>query len=506
MTKHFPRTALLTTVLTLASLAGAQGTTLTLALPVDIPGFDTQNASTTASETVYTNMFDRLMFFDAAGKLRPALATSYKQINDTTMQLNLRRNVKFHNGDAFTAADVKFTLERGARDAKLFVNDTLKDIKTVKVINDHTVQIVTAGPDPVLLNRLSRRGTEILPSKYLNKVGWTEFNKKPIGTGPFKFNSWKRDDRVVLDINASYWRGKPAWTQLVVRAIPEEATRVNELLTGGVDIAVDIPSQDVKRIRANSKVEVVTQPTSRVMMFAFNMEKDSATSNEKLRAAIDYAIDRKLLIDTVMGGYGTPVAARVTQGVRDAPLSYYKKSVYDPKKAAQMLKEAGYRPGQLTITLQGPKGRYPQDAEILQTVGAMLQAVGINTKIETLEWSAYNSRIWDAGKVTNMGMIGVANSMMDGWFALRTLPCKGTYSNITHWCNPTFDKALDQASSSLDRVQRAALLRQAYAIVASERPMISLFQVHSLIGINKRVDWQPRADEVLWMYEAKPVK
>lgn len=502
---HLTRNLLTATAaLSLATLAGAQGTTLTIGLSVDIPGFDSQNASTTASETVYTNLFDRLVFADRKGALQPALATSWKRINDTTTQFTLRKGVRFHNGDPFTAADVKYTLERGATDPKLFVNDTLRTIRTVKVINDSTVQVVTAAPDPVLLNRLSRRGTEIYPSKYLNQVGWTAFNKAPVGTGAFSFVSWKRDDRVVLAANPSYWRGRPAWSQLVVRTIPEDATRVNELITGGVDLAVDIPTQDIGRVRDSGRASVVTQPTSRVMMFAFNTDKASATGDPRVRAAIDYAIDRKLLIETVMGGYGTPVTARVTPGVGDAPQQYYNKDLYNPKKAAQLLQQAGIKPGQLTVTIQSPRGRYPQDAEIAQAVGAMLQGVGINTKVETLEWSAYDSRIWSAGKVTNMGLIGLANSMMDGWFALRSLPCKGSYSNITHWCNPRFDEALGQAATSLNRAQRTVSLRSAYAIVASERPMIALFQVNSLVGVGKRVTYDPRADEVLWMFDARP--
>lgn len=496
-------TALLTAGFAMSGVGFAQGKTLTVAMSVDIPGFDTQNASTTASETVYANMFDRLVFADSTGKLQPALATAWKRVNDTTTQFTLRQGVKFHNGDAFTAADVKYTLERGANDAKLFVNDTLKDIASVKVINDHTVQIIMKAPDPVLLNRLSRRGTEIFPSKYLNKMGFTEFNKAPVGTGPFKFVSWKRDDRVVMGAYAEYWRGKPAFDTLIVRSIPEDATRVNELITGGVDIAVDIPTQDIKRVRASNKADVVSQPTSRVMMFAFNTEKGSVTSDPRIREAIDLAIDRKLLIETVMGGYGTPVMARVTPGVTDAPQQYYNKDGYNPTRAASLLKAAGVKPGSLTVTLQSPKGRYPQDAEMTQAVGAMLQAVGINTKVETLEWSAYNSRVWGAGKVTNMGLIGVANSMMDGWFALRTLPCDGTYNKITNWCNKQFDSLLDQSAATLNRAKRSTSLRSAYAIVAKERPMIALFQVSSLIGVNKRVSWEPRPDEVLWMFEAK---
>jgi peptide/nickel transport system substrate-binding protein len=137
-------------------------------------------------------------------------------------------------------------------------------------------------------------------------------------------------------------------------------------------------------------------------------------------------------------------------------------------------------------------------------IQVMLEAVGVASTVESLEWSAYNSRIWGANNVENVALIGLANSLFDGWFALRTLPCDGAYAQRTNWCNPTFDQLLADAEFNLDLEERAGQIEAAYDIVATERPMIALFQISGLVGASDRISWQPRPDEMIWAFDIAP--
>lgn len=494
----------LTLLAALLLLGGASAQrTLTVAQTVDIPGFDPHSHGLTAVEAVLTNVFDYLMFRNANGDIEPALATGYEQVDDLTWRFTLRDDVVWHDGAPFTAADVKFSLERVAQDSSLFEHDSFKQITEVEIVNDHEVLIHTEGPDPVMLNRISRKGADIVPKHVIDAIGWDGFSVNPVGTGPYRFVEWVRDDRVVLEAFEGHWRGAPTFDRVIFRAVPEDATRVGELLTGSVDIAVNIPSQDVERIRASTSVSVVSQPTTRIMMLLFNTAEGKVTSDPRVREAIELAIDKELLIDVVADGFGVPVGARVSPGVDAAPMKYYNQNSYDPERAKALLAEAGYGPGELTVALQGPDGRYPGDADTLAVVQVMLNEIGVNTTLETLEWSAYNSRIWGANNVENVALIGLANSLFDGWFALRTLPCDGTYAKRTNWCVPEFDQLLIDAEFNLDLEERARQIEAAFDMVAEQRPMIALFQIDALVGVSNAITWQPRPDEMIWAFDIR---
>ncbi len=490
--------------LLLSSLAWAQPRELIIAQGIDIPGFDVHDHNTTAVEAVHVNLFDYLIFRNANGEFEPALATEWEAISDTAWRFKLREGVVWHDGEPFTAADVKFTLERVANDPNLQEYGSYRQIREVEIVNDYEIIIHTHAPEPVLLNRVSRIGSSILPKHYIEAVGWDGFNRQPIGTGPFKFVEWRRDDRLILEAFDDHWRGRPVWDRLVHRTIPEDSTRVSELLTGGVHVATNIPVQDAQRIDASGVAEVKPWPTPRIMLYLMNTSPEQVTGDPRVREAIEYAIDNQLLIDALMGGLGTPVRGRVSPGISAAPMELYDTYLYDPERAVQLLAEAGYGPGEATIKIQGPSGRYPLDAEIVELTGVMLEAVGFNVEYEVLEWSAYLSRVWDVGNVQNMGLIGLGNSLFDAALAYQIVTCEGRYRQNTHWCDPEFDALVAEAMVELDQERRAELYREIYHRVADERVMIFLFQLENLAGVNVNVDWSPRPDELLWMFDAKP--
>jgi peptide/nickel transport system substrate-binding protein len=470
--------------------------TLVIARGTDIVSFDIHDHNNTSTEAVHTNMFDYLVKRDKNMELQPDLAKSWENMNDTTWRFKLREDVKFHNGNPFTAADVKFTLERVANDDTLLEYGNYMQIKEVKIVDDYTIDIITDAPEPALLNRLSRLGSGILPSKYIEENGWDHFMENPIGTGPYKFVEWKRDEELVLAVNQEYFGEKPKWEKVVFRTIPEDATRVSELLTGGVDIAVNIPPSDWERVENNEETKLAKGPTQRVMMLVARTTEGTVTADPKVRKAIDLAIDKQAIVDSLLQGAGTVTRTRVTPGNTGANEDLYEKTLYDPEKAKQLLKEAGYENG-LELTLSAPNGRYLKDKESAELMAAMLQEVGITVNLDFLEWSKFVEK-YSNKTFGELFLIGYGNSMFDAALALDRLYSERAKGE-TDYSNPEVDELLDNAMVNMDPEERAKQYQKAQEIIAEERPQIYLYQLDAVYGVRKGLNFQPRLDEMTYV-------
>ncbi|MCR8631881.1 ABC transporter substrate-binding protein [Paenibacillus radicis (ex Xue et al. 2023)] len=465
---------------------------LTIARSSDIIGFDVHNHGFTGTESVHVNMFNYLVKKSPDGKFQPDLALSWETTNPTTWRFKLREGVKFHNGDSFTAADVKFSLERVAKDQKLVEYGNYKQIKEVKIVDDYTVDIITSETEPVLLSRLSRLGSSMLPSKYIQEKGIEAFLKNPVGTGPYKFFEWLRDDRVTLVKTDTYFGDKPKWDKLVFRSIPEEATRVSELMTGGVDIAVQIPPTDMKRVNENKTTQSLSGPTTRVMMLALRT-KSGPTSDPKVREAIDLAIDKKAIIKNLFEGDGKETMTAITPGIFGAKPDLFGKSQFDPDRAKQLLKEAGYEKG-LTINFTGSVGKTLKDKETSEFIAAMLGEVGIKVNLEILESSKFNEKR-NAGTTGDMFLVAYANSMFDAALLYKRL------APDTGYDNPEVLKLLSAAEKNMNAQEREKQFQQVQDILAKDRPQINLLQLVANYGTNKRLNFTPRIDEITYADE-----
>ncbi|WP_462411479.1 ABC transporter substrate-binding protein [Neobacillus sp. Marseille-QA0830] len=471
---------------------------LTIANPTDIESFDIHNNNNTMSEAVLVNMFDYLIQNDSEGNKIPVLATEWKKVNDTTWQFKLRNDVTFHNGDPFTAADVKFTLERAAKDSSLKQNYLYKQIKEVQIVDDYTVNIVTEVPDPLLLNRLSRMGSGMLPSKYIQENGMEAFLQKPVGTGPYKFSSWKKDDRLELVKNENYFGGKVKWDKVVFRTIPEASTRVSELLAGGVDIASSIPSTDVARIKDAEGKSIEKAPTRRVLQMIVRHTEGTVTSDPVVREAIDLAIDKKGIIESIAGGAGVLTRTSVTPGNFGSDPSLYKKSLYDPEKAKKLLKDAGYSKEDLKISLSVAT----QYGEYAEVVASMLNEVGFDVNLNILESTAFYEQ-FNAKKFGELFMIGIGNSLNDASNNYgRYLADQA--AGETDYNNPEVEELLQSALVNMDPKSRESQYQKVQQIFAKERPAIYLFQMEGVYGVNDKVKYAPREDEMYYVQEVTP--
>ena len=206
-------------------------------------------------------VFDGLYFFDANGTPKPLLALSHKMINDTTWEFKLRKGVKFHDGTVMTANDVKFSIDRMLDpDVKALFASFYATFKDVTVIDDSTIRITTKSPDPLVLNRLAM-GMWIMPAELFKKQGAETFFQHPIGTGAFKFVSWSRNDRMVLEANLNYWGGAPKVKRLIIRPVPEVSARIAELQTGNADVIASVSPFLVPKLKETPNVAVQSVPS-----------------------------------------------------------------------------------------------------------------------------------------------------------------------------------------------------------------------------------------------------
>ncbi|KGR78726.1 peptide ABC transporter substrate-binding protein [Ureibacillus manganicus DSM 26584] len=468
--------------------------TITIGMGTDMLTFDPHNHQTTATETIHINMYNYLVK-NNNGEITPDLATSWELIDDKTWEFKLRDDVKFHNGDPFTSEDVKFSLERVAKDDSLREHPNYKQIKEVEIIDEYTVRIITHEIDPVLLNRVSRLGSGMIPSKYIEEKGFDEFLKNPVGTGPFKFVEWKKDDRVVLERNDDYFNGVTTeWDRVVFRAILESSTRVGELLTGGIDIATEVPPIDWDRINNNNGTSVTQGPVNRTMMLFLRATEGYATSDVRVRQAIDYAIDDNTIIQSILGGGGKATLTRLNPGNFGFNESLFDRSNYDPEKARELLKEAGYEDG-VEIVIHSPSGRYFQDKETVEMIGGMLAQVGITAKLEFMEWGTFVD-LRTAKQHKDAYFIALGNSLFDAAQALDYYHSERS-STINDYSNPEVDALLDAADKNLNTEEREKQYQKVQEIVAEEVPIIPLFQIYSFTGVNDRINYEPRIDEMI---------
>lgn len=450
---------------------------------------------------VIRHVFDHLIRrFVKEGKLahEPELATSWVALNPTTWEFKLRRGVKFHNGEDLNAEAVKFSIERVLNPAqKARWRWAFAEIERVEIVDDYTLRIVTKSPLPTLVTNLAFT-MPIVPPRYVREKGDAYVATHPVGTGPFKFVRWTKDDEIVLEANEGYWRGAPRTKTVIFKPIPEESTRVAALVTGQVDVARGVPPSLVRQIEDSPRAKVMKVPSALNIHIVLDTLKEGPLKDKRVRQAINLAVDKEAIIKSVLEGNGfavggplTPVMFGYDPSVRPYP--------YDPERAKRLLAEAGYPQG-LSLTLNSPSGRYLKDKEVAEAISGQLQKVGIRAPVAIHEWGTYVSK-WPDG-LSPMYMLGWAGT----WDADGILyPLLRSGQRFSRWSNPEFDRLLDAARSTLDQSERLKLYSQASKLAHDESPWLFLFHGMDIYGVNRAiVDWEPTSDEgtSTWMFRA----
>jgi len=437
-------------------------------------------------------------------QLEGNLAESWRLVNETTWQFKLRRNVKFHNGEPFDAAAVKFSIERMLNPQQAAPGRTsIATIDHVDVVDPYTVNVVTKSPFPLLPVRMSpgHCGTVgILPPKYVAQVGDAEFARKPVGTGPYRLVEWIKDERLVLDANKDYHRGAPAIERLVFRPVPELTTRVAALLAGQADLVSDIPPDQVTKIKSSgvARVEVSTLGGFVIMVKMTNYLMPGPWQDARVRKAINLAVDMDTIIKTVLEGYGQVLGVPLEKEAFgfNPNLKWYG---YDPERAKALLREAGYANG-FEMTLHAPNRRYMNDIEVMQAIASMLGKVGIKANVQVWEQSIYTTK-WRKRELLPAYMTAWGGAgIFDGDLLVNSLHSK---SALAIHKNEDLDRILEQAQGSSDPEKRKALYAKAQEMILEDAPIIKAYQQAHIFGISNRLDWTPWIDNMLFLYDAK---
>ena len=331
--------------LLVASPAPAQGPTLVIAQGADITTLDPTQATQIHNLNLFYNIYDALVTWDSKdiGKVVPELAVSWRSVNPTTWQFKLRQGVKFHNGEPFNAEAAKFTIDRLITKGVHQVYGGFATIERAEVVDPYTINVVTSKPDPILVKRFAGYGGQMLPPQYLKQVDWKDFALKPIGTGPYKFVEWVKDDRVVLEANDGYWRGAPKIKKVVWRPIPDNFARVAALTRGEAQLITKVLPDHVAQIDKTGCCRVEHTLTNLITVYLINAQK-GPLANTKVRQALNYAVDKNKIIKELYNGYAIPIGSGIPNtdfGFNPAIKPY----PYDPAMAKKLLAEAGFAGG-----------------------------------------------------------------------------------------------------------------------------------------------------------------
>jgi peptide/nickel transport system substrate-binding protein len=450
------------------------------------------------------HIYDRLLDRDAKTfKPKPMLATEWKIVNDTTWEFKLRKGVKFHNGEPFTAASVKATVEYAldpAAKSHFASNAYWGLVKEVQVVDDHTVRFVTKQPWPNLVDSASLTNSLMLPAKALKELGPAKLAEKPIGTGPFKFVEWRRDERLVLERNPDYWQGPADVSRVTFRFIPEFSARMAALLSGEIDVMKDVPPHAVEAIERSGRATLRSTVSSRINYLALVNLKPGPMQDVRVRRAMNHAVDVDELIKQVLKGRATRMCGPLAPpNVDYAPVDCLK---YDPTRARALFTEAGIDPSTLTLTLDTPSGRYPLDKDVSLAIGAQLQRLGIKTNVVVNEWGTHLDKIKNRN-TGDMFFLGWGPALHGQGTMQPLFLADQTYSSYGN--NKALDAKIARAGTLLDPKARAEAYAELQRLVQAEAPWVFLWQQHDLYGVAQSVEWTPRADEKVWMYDAKVV-
>lgn len=467
-----------------------------IAQGVDATTLDPHMHAETTTANVTTQIFDRLLERDAAMKLQPQLALSVTALDELTWEIKLREGVKFHNGEDLDAECVKYNIERIIDPAVRSPQaGNFSAVDRVEAVDQYTVRINTKKPYPILPNRLN---LQIVPRKYIEENGMEYFAVNPVGTGPYKFVSWVKDEAVVLEANEDYWRPAPAIKKVTFKPIPESSTRVAELQTGAVDLIVNVPPHQAQALNTGSGTKVVKTPSVRYICIVLVTGKGGPLDDPKVRQALNYAVDVPTIIDAVLDGHGYPTTQAVVPydfGYNPAVKGYS----HDLAKAKQLLAEAGYPDG-IEINLDTPSGRYVMDKEVAEAIAGQLAEANIKVKLSVNEWGVHMTKILEK-KMADAFLIGWGSDLFDADSSLYSWFRGG--QRYSYYSTPEMDIKLDAARTIMDVGAREEMYHAIVSELTEAAPYIYLYQQEDLYGVNKRLVWQPRPDEVIQAYDMK---
>ncbi len=489
----------------------------------DALSMDPHSLNETLQLSVTGNVYEPLVGRNKDLSLTPALATKWTSTSPTVWRFDLRKNVQFHDGSPFTADDVIFSFARGSgdgSDVKSFTND----IKEVRKVDDHTVEIETKAPFPIL--------PDVISLMYIMSKKWCETNQatKPVdrrkgienaasfkanGTGPFRVRERQPSVKTVFTLSTNYW-GKVDGnvTEVIYTPISNDATRVAALLSGEIDVMEPVPVQDVARVNASANARAMTGAELRTIFLGMDQSRDELLyssvkgknpfKDKRVRQAFYQAIDIDGIKRNVMRGASNPTALMIGPGINGFDVNQNKRLPYDVEAAKKLMADAGYAAG-FELSMNCPNDRYVNDAEICQAVAANLSRIGVKINLQAETKGTYFPKLLK--RDTSFYLLGWTPNTYDAHNAfnglMRCVDGKGAGQfNYGSYCNAKVDDLIAKMQSETDKAKRQAFIAEANKTHQDDIGHLPLHQQALAWGVNKKVDLVQMADNFMpfkWM-------
>ena len=491
-----------------ATVAPAQN--LTLGTKLELNTLDPHFFAAFPTNSSMQYFFDKLVEYGDKLEIKPALATSWKLVDDTTWEFRLRQGVKFHDGTPFTADDVIFTIDRVPNvpnSPNSFAQFT-RGIESVKKVDDHTIVVKTRAPNPQLLSDFAN--IFIVSARAAKGATTADFNsgKAVVGTGPYRLVKFVTSESLEVERNDQYWGGRPAWAKVTERIIARDPARLASLLSGQVDAIDAVPIADLERLRKDGKYALFRGPAALVHYVALDSNRDVSpfvtakdgkplTSNPlkdpRVRKALSLAINRDLIVKRVMEGSATPASQMMPPAYPTASKSL-KPDPYDPKRAQELLREAGWGDG-FRIVLHATGDRYPNDSAVAQAIAQMWSRIGLKAEVEALPGSVFFTRASKQDFSAFAAQYGAEDSINSLRALVATYDTTKGYgtANRVRYSNPVVDNLLTEALTTMDDELRQAKLERAINFAMTDQPLIPVFHPTFDFAARKGLTVTPRA-------------
>ena len=441
-----------------ATTALAQQTDIRIGMQLEPPNLDpTGGAAAAIDEVVYANVFEGLTRFGPDGSIRPALASDWEVSEDgLAWTFTLRDEVAFHDGTAFTADDVVFSLDRARAEDSVNAQKALFDgIESVEAVDATTVRITLSQPNGNLPFNLAWGDAVIVAPESADGNATA-----PVGTGPFRFGQWVQGDRVELVENPDYWGERPALKNATFKFISDPNAAFAAMMAGDLDAFPAYPSPEtLAQFEADPRFAVVVGSTEGETILAMNNER----LDPSLREAITRAVDRQAIIDGAMFGYGTPIGTHFAPHNPDY-LDLTEQNGFDPEAAASALAASDYDGAALSLMLP-PPSYARRGGEI---VASQLRDAGIETEIQNVEWAQWLEQVFRGGDY-DLTIVSHTEPMDINIYA------RPDY--YFRYDSPAFRSLMEQLDAEANPEQRRALLQQAQRMIADEHVNAYLFQL-----------------------------
>jgi peptide/nickel transport system substrate-binding protein len=454
---------------------------------------------------VILSIHETLFRLDNDGKIVPAVAESIKMVDPLNWEIKIRPNLVFHNGEPINADAVVFTFDRAKKLFAAGQGDLTFALGALKYdhmekVDDLTVRLVMTEPDPIITSHMVNPELSILPPKYYSENSPEKVAFAPVGAGGYQFVSYKPGEGLILKAFDRYRLGKPPVDEVIVKAVPEIATRISELKAGTADLMVGVPA-DLKADLESSGANVVVAPSYRRLFIAIKQGRHPALADVRVRQAMNYAVNCEEIATALLGGMAKCSIDLINTPYQDPNLKPYN---FDPDRAKQLLDQAGWVPGpdgirtkdgeRLSLNFDTTGGSYLMDKEIAQVLVDYWKAVGIEIKDLRVIDSSVNAQM---RAKQGAGYRDLMNSSSGPDYTCQgdlLLVQKDSGSNRMSWVDDKFEAMFKAFNQEFDQSKWEKMCNEAQAYVAEQAPVIWLFTEPTLYGVSKRLTYQARPD------------